>query len=181
MPVTFDASAKTASNTIKLPNSEKLTLSLAWPRLTAPGSDIVLDVVITPNRKVNMKLGFDRQPGEGFGFLKFYMDAIGANPSIGDYKFSRNLASGESKGRRYDLKWTGQDKVSKGPLAAFSPMDNDVHCDITTGQNNQKGHTTRDAWKTHGGKKMGFNGWHSNDAEYYFGRVFSKVLTDLFN
>ena len=97
MPITFDASAKTASNTIKLPNSEKLTLSLAWPRLTAPGSDIVLDVVITPNRKVNMKLGFDRQPGEGFGFLKFYMDAIGANPFIGTTSSPETLPLGRAK------------------------------------------------------------------------------------
>ena len=101
-----------------------------------------------------MKLGFEYQPGEGYGFLKFNMDAIGANPIIGDYKFSRKLDFGESEGRRYFSKWTGQDKVSKGPLAAFSPMDTDVQCDITTSPANERGPTICDAWKTYGGKKM---------------------------
>jgi len=111
MSVTFDASAKTASNIIELPNGEKLTVSLAWPRLSAPGSDIVLDLDITPNRKVNMKLGFEHPyPDE----LKVYVDASGANPTIGDYKFSRRLDFKSGKvGMHYDLKWTGQDKVSK--------------------------------------------------------------------
>ena len=59
MSVTFDASAKTARTIIQLPNGEKLTVSLAWPRLEAQGSDIVVNLDITPNWKVNIKLGFE--------------------------------------------------------------------------------------------------------------------------
>ena len=100
-----------------------------------------------------MKLGFEQQ----YSDLKFYIDAIGANPTIRNYKFSSNLDFNDdgTEAMCHKLKWTGQDKISTGPLGAFSPMDTDVKCDLDTNSNRGLSPSTCDAWKTYGGN-MGF-------------------------
>merc|ERR1712110_384628 len=73
--VNFDTSSKTASHTMHLPSGKDLTIDLAWPKMTADASD--LELVVT-------KFGW-----EWAGVKKVYLDVVGNNPWIGDYKLSR--------------------------------------------------------------------------------------------
>merc|ERR1719410_1994681 len=62
--VDFDSSSKRASHTMHLPSGKDLT--------------------ITPDRKVVTKFGWEMA-----GVKKVYLDVVGNNPWIGDYKLSR--------------------------------------------------------------------------------------------
>merc|ERR1711936_1143391 len=73
-----------ASDTMPLPSGKDLPIDLAWPKMTADTSDLEFGVTITPNRKVVTKFGW-----EWAGVKKVYLDVVGNNPWIGDYKLSR--------------------------------------------------------------------------------------------
>merc|ERR1711928_33180 len=60
-----------------------LTIDLAWPKMTPAASDLEFGVTITPDRKVVTKLGWEMA-----GVKKVYLDVVGNNPWMGDYKLS---------------------------------------------------------------------------------------------
>merc|ERR1712045_1017867 len=72
--VDFDSSSKKASH----------TMHLAWPKMTPAASDLEFGVTITPDRKVVTKFGWEMA-----GVKKVYLDVVGNNPWMGDYKLSR--------------------------------------------------------------------------------------------
>merc|ERR1712242_684864 len=72
---------KKATRTMHLPSGKDLTIDLAWPKMTADASDLEFGVTITPDRKVVTKFGW-----EWAGVNKAYLDVVGNNPWIGDYK-----------------------------------------------------------------------------------------------
>merc|ERR1712113_1031978 len=82
--VDFDSSSKKASHTMHLPSGKDLTIDLAWPKMTPAASDLEFGVTITPDRKVVTKFGWEMA-----GVKKVYLDVVGNNPWIGDYKLSR--------------------------------------------------------------------------------------------
>merc|ERR1712244_95588 len=94
--VDFDSSSKTASHTMHLPSGKDLTIDLAWPKMTADASDLEFGVTITPDRKVVTKFGW-----EWAGVKKVYLDVVGNNPWIGDYKLSRQGEFEEVSGSLY--------------------------------------------------------------------------------
>ena len=154
MSVNFNASAATAIATILLPSGGKVTASLAWPKMTAAASNIVVNMVVTPDRNVNVKLGFEHTGRQ----LKVSVDAIGADPTFGNFKFSRK-GDFKKRGPGYSMKWTGQDQVSAGPMAAFTPMDTDLECTMSSLAREDllvRKHITCHLWKTFGHLKMGF-------------------------
>merc|ERR1712158_17939 len=82
--VDFDSSSKKASHTMHLPSGKDLTIDLAWPKMTPAASDLEFGVTITPDRKVVTKFGWEMA-----GVKKVYLDVVGNNPWMGDYKLSR--------------------------------------------------------------------------------------------
>merc|ERR1711971_1377672 len=66
-----------------VPKMSMNTIDLAWPKMTTDASDLEFGVTITPNRKVVTKFGW-----EWAGVNKVYLDVVGNNPWIGDYKMS---------------------------------------------------------------------------------------------
>merc|ERR1711936_88556 len=114
--VDFDTSSKKASHTMHLPNGRDLTIDLAWPKMTADASDLEFGVTITPDRKVVTKFGW-----EWAGVKKVYLDVVGNNPWIGDYKLSRQGEFEEVSGSLYKIKWTGHGETTKGFLRRVSP------------------------------------------------------------
>merc|ERR1712112_205144 len=80
--VDFDSSSKKASHTMHLPSGKDLT--------------------IAPDRKVVTKFGW-----EWAGVKKVYLDVVGNNPWMGDYKLSRQGEFEEVSGSLYKIKWTG--------------------------------------------------------------------------
>merc|ERR1712037_180218 len=84
---------------------------LAWPKMTADASDLEFGVTITPDRKVVTKFGW-----EWAGVKKVYLDVVGNNPWIGDYKLSRKGEFEEISGSTYKMKWTGHGETTKGFL-----------------------------------------------------------------
>merc|ERR1712210_230521 len=86
--VDFNTASKKASHTMHLPNDKDLTIDLAWPKMTADASDLEFGVTITPDRRVVTKFGW-----EWAGVKKVYLDVVGNNPWIGDYKLSRKESS----------------------------------------------------------------------------------------
>merc|ERR1719300_428419 len=97
--VDFDSSSKKASHTMHLPSGKDLTIDLAWPKMTADASDLEFGVTITPDRKVVTKFGW-----EWAGVKKIYLDVVGNNPWIGDYKLSRQGEFEEVSGSLYKIK-----------------------------------------------------------------------------
>merc|ERR1712130_1079415 len=75
--------------------------TMAWPKMTADASDLEFGVTITPDRKVVTKFGW-----EWAGVKKVYLDVVGNNPWIGDYKLSRQGEFEEVSGSLYKIKWT---------------------------------------------------------------------------
>merc|ERR1712114_17132 len=61
--IDFDPSTKMASTTVQLPTGQDMTLSITWPKLMAAD----------------------------WAMLKTYIDIAGKNPSLGDYKLTRNI------------------------------------------------------------------------------------------
>merc|ERR1712038_1666911 len=145
--VNFDTSSKTASHTMHLPSGKDLTIDLAWPKMTADASDLEFGVTITPNRKVVTKFGW-----EWAGVKKVYLDVVGNNPWIGDYKLSRKGEFEEVSGSLYKIKWTGHGETTKGFLRRVSPVETNVVASLNT--RNLK--VDAIVWKSFAGKKYGF-------------------------
>merc|ERR1711962_1675566 len=94
--VDFDSSSKKASHTMHLPSGKDLTIDLAWPKMTPAASDLEFGVTITPDRKVVTKFGWEMA-----GVKKVYLDVVGNNPWMGDYKLSRQGEFEEVSGSVY--------------------------------------------------------------------------------
>merc|ERR1712158_197097 len=145
--VDFDSSSKKASHTMHPPSGKDLTIDLAWPKMTADASDLEFGVTITPDRKVVTKFGW-----EWAGVKKVYLDVVGNNPWIGDYKLSRQGEFEEVSGSVYKIKWTGHGETTNGFLRRISPVETNVVASFNT--RNQK--TDAIVWKSFAGKKYGF-------------------------
>merc|ERR1719342_1491484 len=129
--VDFDSSSKKASHTMHLPSGKDLTIDLAWPKMTADASDLEFGVTITPDRKVVTKFGW-----EWAGVKKVYLDVVGNNPWIGDYKLSRQ----------------GEFEEVSGFLRRVSPVETNVVASVNT--RNLK--VDAIVWKSFAGQKYGF-------------------------
>merc|ERR1712032_982400 len=145
--VDFDSSSKTASHTMHLPSGKDLTIDLAWPKMTADASDLEFGVTITPDRKVVTKFGW-----EWAGVNKVYLDVVGNNPWIGDYKLSRHGEFEEVSGSLYKIKWTGHGETTKGFLRRVSPVETNV----VTSVNMRNMKVDAIVWKSFAGQKYGF-------------------------
>ena len=145
--VNFDTSSKTASHTMHLPSGKDLTIDLAWPKMTADASDLEFGVTITPDRKVVTKFGW-----EWAGVKKVYLDVVGNNPWIGDYKLSRKGEFEEVSGSLYKIKWTGHGETTNGFLRRISPVETNV----VTSINMRNLKVDAIVWKSFAGKKYGF-------------------------
>merc|ERR1712008_403312 len=106
---------------------EFLIIDLAWPKMTADASDLEFGVTITPDRKVVTKFGW-----EWAGVKKVYLDVVGNNPWIGDYKLSRHGEFEEVSGSLYKMKWTGHGETTKGFLRRVSPVETNVVTSVNT-------------------------------------------------
>merc|ERR1711915_312480 len=145
--VDFDTSSKKASHTMHLPSGKDLTIDLAWPKMTADASDLEFGVTITPDRKVVTKFGW-----EWAGVKKVYLDVVGNNPWIGDYKLSRQGEFEEVSGSLYKIKWTGHGETTKGFLRRVSPVETNLVASVNT--RNLK--VDAIVWKSFAGQKYGF-------------------------
>merc|ERR1739844_449923 len=145
--VNFAPSSKTASHTMHLPSGKDLTIDLAWPKMTADASDLEFGVTITPDRKVVTKFGW-----EWAGVKKVYLDVVGNNPWIGDYKLSRKGEFEEISGSTYKMKWTGHGETTNGFLRRISPVETNV----VTSINMRNLKVDAIVWKSFAGKKYGF-------------------------
>merc|ERR1712172_80464 len=125
--VDFDSSSKKASHTMHLPSGKDLT--------------------ITPDRKVVTKFGW-----EWAGVNKVYLDVVGNNPWIGDYKMSRQGEFELVSGSVYKIKWTGHGETAKGFLHRVSPVE--THVVSSVNMKNMK--VDAIVWKSFAGKKYGF-------------------------
>merc|ERR1711874_244368 len=126
---------------------KELKIELAWPKMTADASDLEFGVTITPDRKVVTKFGW-----EWAGVKKVYLDVVGNNPWIGDYKLSRKGEFEEVSGSLYKIKWTGHGETTKGFLRRVSPVETNVIASLNT--RNLK--VDAIVWKSFAGKKYGF-------------------------
>merc|ERR1719260_207669 len=104
-----------------LPSGKDLTIDLAWPKMTPAASDLEFGVTITPDRKVVTKFGWEMA-----GVKKVYLDVVGNNPWMGDYKLSRQGEFEEVSGSVYKIKWTGHGETTKGFLRRVSPVETNV-------------------------------------------------------
>merc|ERR1711971_1385633 len=145
--VDFDSSSKKASHTMHLPSGKDLTIDLAWPKMTTDASDLEFGVTITPDRKVATKFGW-----EWAGVNKVYLDVVGNNPWIGDYKMSRQGEFELVSGSVYKIKWTGHGETAKGFLHRVSPVE--THVVSSVNMKNMK--VDAIVWKSFAGKKYGF-------------------------
>merc|ERR1712109_28917 len=145
--VDFDSSSKKASHTMHLPSGKDLTIDLAWPKMTPAASDLEFGVTITPDRKVVTKFGWEMA-----GVKKVYLDVVGNNPWIGDYKLSRQGEFEPVSPSVYKMKWTGHGETTNGFLRRISPVETNVVTSIN--MNNMK--VDAIVWKSFAGKKYGF-------------------------
>merc|ERR1712212_79776 len=145
--VDFDSSSKKATHTMHLPSGKDLTIDLAWPKMTADASDLEFGVTITPDRKVVTKFGW-----EWAGVKKVYLDVVGNNPWMGDYKLSRHGEFEEVSGSLYKIKWTGHGETTKGFLRRVSPVETNV----VTSVNMRNMKVDAIVWKSFAGQKYGF-------------------------
>merc|ERR1712073_11461 len=145
--VDFDSSSKKASHTMHLPSGKDLTIDLAWPKMTPAASDLEFGVTITPDRKVVTKFGWEMA-----GVKKVYLDVVGNNPWIGDYKLSRQGEFEEVSGSVYKIKWTGHGETTKGFLRGVSPVETNVVASVNV--RNMK--VDAIVWKSFAGQKYGF-------------------------
>jgi len=93
------------------------------------------------------------------------LDVSGHLPTLGIFRFSRETTFqvfGEPERiSTYKIQWSGHDEVSKGDLAAFSPMDTMVVVELndTDGDSSLESFlktSSIQAYKTFGGKRWGF-------------------------
>merc|ERR1711971_894260 len=130
-----------------VPKMSMNTIDLAWPKMTTDASDLEFGVTITPNRKVVTKFGW-----EWAGVNKVYLDVVGNNPWIGDYKMSRQGEFELVSGSVYKIKWTGHGETAKGFLHRVSPVE--THVVTIVNMKNMK--VDAIVWKSFAGKKYGF-------------------------
>merc|ERR1712165_95238 len=123
-----------ASHTMHLPSGKDLTIDLAWPKMTPAASDLEFGVTITPDRKVVTKFGWEMA-----GVKKVYLDVVGNNPWMGDYKLSRQGEFEEVSGSVYKIKWTGHGETNV--VASVNVRNMKVDAIV---------------WKSLAGKKYGF-------------------------
>merc|ERR1711884_679717 len=145
--VDFDSSSKKASHTMHLPSGKDLTIDLAWPKMTPAASDLEFGVTITPDRKVVTKFGWEMAEVK-----KVYLDVVGNNPWMGDYKLSRQGEFEEVSPRVYKMKWTGHGETTNGFLRRISPVETNV----VTSFNMINMKVDAIVWKSFAGKKYGF-------------------------
>merc|ERR1712203_743753 len=100
---------------------KELKIDLAWPKMTPAASDLEFGVTITPDRKVVTKFGWEMA-----GVKKVYLDVVGNNPWMGDYKLSRQGEFEEVSGSVYKIKWTGHGETTNGFLRRISPVETNV-------------------------------------------------------
>merc|ERR1712203_716929 len=100
---------------------KELKIDLAWPKMTPAASDLEFGVTITPDRKVVTKFGWEMA-----GVKRVYLDVVGNNPWIGDYKLSRQGEFEEVSGSVYKIKWTGHGETTNGFLGRISPVETNV-------------------------------------------------------
>merc|ERR1712029_899438 len=124
-----------------------LTIDLAWPKMTPAASDLEFGVTITPDRKVVTKFGWEMA-----GVKKVYLDVVGNNPWMGDYKLSRQGEFEEVSGSVYKIKWTGHGETTKGFLRRVSPVETNVVASVNV--RNMK--VDAIVWKSFAGQKYGF-------------------------
>merc|ERR1711997_757006 len=133
--------------TMDLPSGKALTIDLAWPKMTPAASDLEFGVSITPDRKVVTKFGWEMA-----GVKKVYLDVVGNNPWMGDYKLSRQGEFEPVSPSVYKMKWTGHGETTNGFLRRISPVETNVVTSFN--MNNMK--VDAIVWKSFAGKKYGF-------------------------
>merc|ERR1712203_1337533 len=89
---------------------------------------------------------------EWAGVKKVYLDVVGNNPRIGDYKLSRKGEFEEVSGSLYKIKWTGHGETTNGFLRRISPVETNV----VTSINMRNLKVDAIVWKSFAGKKYGF-------------------------
>merc|ERR1711972_1011020 len=99
------------------------------------------------SKKVVTKFGW-----EWAGVKKVYLDVVGNNPWIGDYKLSRQGEFEEVSGSLYKIKWTGHGETTNGFLRKVSPVETNVVASVNT--SNLK--VDAIVWKSFAGQKYGF-------------------------
>merc|ERR1711955_160389 len=95
--------------------------------VTVDYTDLEFSVEITPQRKMEGKVGWDCQNKK-----VIYFDIKGINPYIGDYMIQRNGEYEKISDTEYKLTWTGKAEYAKGPLAMYSPIDTNIMTSINT-------------------------------------------------
>ena len=83
---------------------------------------------------------------------RVYLDVVGNNPWIGDYKLSRKGEFEEVSGSLYKIKWTGHGETTNGFLRRISPVETNV----VTSINMRNLKVDAIVWKSFAGKKYGF-------------------------
>merc|ERR1712156_583371 len=116
-------------------------------KMTPAASDLEFGVTITPDRKVVTKFGWEMA-----GVKKVYLDVVGNNPWMGDYKLSRQGEFEEVSGSVYKIKWTGHGETTNGFLRRISPVETNVVTSFN--MNNMK--VDAIVWKSFAGQKYGF-------------------------
>merc|ERR1711955_115191 len=106
------------------PTSEHVTVSLSWPKLELDTTDLEFNVEITPQRKLEGKMGWECPSNQDKKVI--YFDIKGNNPYIGDYMIQRNGEYEKISETEYKLTWTGKAEYAKGPLAMYSPIDTNI-------------------------------------------------------
>merc|ERR1712013_424795 len=86
------------------------------------------------------------------GVKKGYLDGVGNNPWMGDYKLSRQGECEEVSGSVYKIKWTGHGETTKGFLRRVSPVETNVVASVNV--RNMK--VDAIVWKSFAGQKYGF-------------------------
>merc|ERR1711994_655585 len=116
-------------------------------KMTPAASDLEFGITITPDRKVVTKFGWEMA-----GVKKVYLDVVGNNPWMGDYKLSRQGEFEEVSGSVYKIKWTGHGETTKGFLRRVSPVETNVVASVNV--RNMK--VDAIVWKSFAGQKYGF-------------------------
>merc|ERR1712080_431365 len=127
-----------------------VTVSLSWPRLEMDTTDLEFTVELTPDRKLEGKLGWECSSNHNNTMV--YFDIKGSNPYIGDYIIQRNGHYEKISGTEHKLTWTGKAEFAKGPLAMYSPIDTN----IVTSVNTANLHVDANVVKSFGGRRWGF-------------------------
>merc|ERR1712004_761380 len=104
-------------------------------------------ILFVPKMGVVTKFGWEMA-----GVKKVYLDVVGNNPWMGDYKLSRQGEFEEVSGSVYKIKWTGHGETTKGSLRRVSPVETNVVASVNV--RNMK--VVAIVWKSFAGQKYGF-------------------------